>query len=342
MTVSCPEDLGQACRASVLCEPILVRPRSFNRIEVDRARGVLTKTSSDNEKLIQEIEWYQGLPDDLRCYVPELVGSSRDGESAFAELEYVPWTTLHNLLVDGVRADEVWTKAFCCLRSVLDAFGRHERSFSADDRRASMAEMNISKTVRRVDRLRECVLIRPFFEREFVLNGAPYPSLSEVLDLVPSACARLCDSDSPFVIVHGDLTFSNVLIDSSLERVKLIDPRGVFGCTGMYGDARFELAKLLQCVDGCLCHIVEDEYDLRIEGRSVWLHVRHRGVEDIRKLFWECFADRVGGCVGDVRLMASLLYMAASALHRECPERQVVLMMTGVEMFFECLSGSGL
>ena len=42
-----------------------VSAREFNHITMDRTRGILTKTSENREKFIQEIKWYLKLPSDL-------------------------------------------------------------------------------------------------------------------------------------------------------------------------------------------------------------------------------------------------------------------------------------
>lgn len=56
-------------------------------------------------------------------------------------------------------------------------------------------------------------------------------------------------SDTKFSFIHGDLTMSNILVDQD-KRIYLIDPRGSFGNTKIYGDVRYDVAKLFYSIVG--------------------------------------------------------------------------------------------
>jgi Ser/Thr protein kinase RdoA (MazF antagonist) len=45
-------------------------------------------------------------------------------------------------------------------------------------------------------------------------------------------------------IIHGDLFFGNMLYDVNSETLKILDPRGNFGIDGIYGDIRYDIAKI--------------------------------------------------------------------------------------------------
>ena len=51
-----------------------------------------------------------------------------------------------------------------------------------------------------------------------------------------------------FTFIHGDLQFSNTMMDNN-GNLKVIDPRGYFGDTLLYGDPAYDIAKLLYAVD---------------------------------------------------------------------------------------------
>ncbi len=52
-----------------------------------------------------------------------------------------------------------------------------------------------------------------------------------------------------YSFIHGDLTMSNILI-SREGKLYLIDPRGCFGNTNLYGDVRYDIAKIYYSVVG--------------------------------------------------------------------------------------------
>lgn len=50
-------------------------------------------------------------------------------------------------------------------------------------------------------------------------------------------------------IIHGDLNFTNIIINKS--KIHFIDPKGSFGgAPSLFGDTRYDLAKLRQCYEG--------------------------------------------------------------------------------------------
>ncbi|OGI76821.1 hypothetical protein A3C57_00340 [Candidatus Nomurabacteria bacterium RIFCSPHIGHO2_02_FULL_33_12] len=55
--------------------------------------------------------------------------------------------------------------------------------------------------------------------------------------------------NTKYSFIHGDLTMSNIVIDQN-RKVYLIDPRGAFGKTKMYGDVRYDVAKLFYSIVG--------------------------------------------------------------------------------------------
>lgn len=55
--------------------------------------------------------------------------------------------------------------------------------------------------------------------------------------------------DTKYSFIHGDLTMSNILVDQD-EKLYLIDPRGTFGNTKIYGDVRYDIAKLFYSIVG--------------------------------------------------------------------------------------------
>ena len=93
--------------------------------------------------------------------------------------------------------------------------------------------------------------------------GAPSLSDSGLLDL---------DELTP---IHGDFCFSNLLYDCKVRLVKMIDPRGEFGVPGVFGDRRYDLAKLAHSYAGGYDFIVADQFSVEVdsEGR-LHLHVQ--------------------------------------------------------------------
>ena len=63
------------------------------------------------------------------------------------------------------------------------------------------------------------------------------------------AVEKLVLSCESFVLIHGDCTFSNMMLRANGEPV-LIDPRGYFGYTELFGDVRYDWAKMYYSIMG--------------------------------------------------------------------------------------------
>ena len=57
------------------------------------------------------------------------------------------------------------------------------------------------------------------------------------------------DAESEFSVIHGDPCFTNILIEETYNFMRLIDPRGSFGSFDIYGDSRYDLAKIFHSMD---------------------------------------------------------------------------------------------
>lgn len=75
-------------------------------------------------------------------------------------------------------------------------------------------------------------------------------------------------SPTHFCPIHGDPTFSNSLIDQNLS-VWFIDPRGYFKDPGIFGDPRYDFAKLYYSAVGNYDAFNRRKFKLYVDGSSV-------------------------------------------------------------------------
>lgn len=58
------------------------------------------------------------------------------------------------------------------------------------------------------------------------------------------------EAQPKYGVIHGDLQFSNSLVDLNTRQVRVIDPRGYFGQTAIYGLHDYDRAKVLYSLSG--------------------------------------------------------------------------------------------
>src|SRR6185312_6711836 len=132
--------------------------------------------------------------------------------------------------------------------------------------------------------------------------------------------------------IHGDFCFSNLLYDYKVRLVKMIDPRGDFGVPGVFGDRRYDLAKLAHSYAGKYDLIIADRFSvevgaegrLRIDMQTDDYYTRVQSIFDtillpdmeLRK---------------QVYTLQALLFLSMLPLHVDKPRRQLAMLATGLE-----------
>lgn len=310
-----------------------VKAREFNHIKIDKERGILTKSSDDIDKFIGEIKWYLKLPSDVEYVRPRIFSYSTSYNNPYVSMEYYAYHTIHELFMYGDLTKEQWREIFKRIKFVCRDF---ERYIIEDDAvEDALKDMYLDKTLQRFDRMRKDDRFRTFFDKEIVVNGKRYYSLSKVEELLTKLIPKKLYGVKKFNIIHGDLCFANVMIDNNFSFIKVIDPRGKFGKFDIYGDARYEYAKLFHSVDGKYDFIIKDQFDLEYnsENNQIDYKINDRVREyNIFELFLEVFNDEVKTDYEQIILIEALLFLSMIPLHGESFEHQLVMLGTGLEI----------
>lgn len=183
--------------------------RSFNRIIV--GENSVTKVCVDESLRIAEENWYRRVSP-LVDFVPK-------------PFSYDP------LVLQRINGGPDFGSAEA-LYPLAERIHQSMPPATADP--AECWDMYIHKTIRRLEAID---FLFPFKER-FLVNGTecanPIGLLRklDITDMVPKT----------FTPIHGDLTTSNVLWENGKPFV--IDPRGIFGKTLLYGDPDYDIAKV--------------------------------------------------------------------------------------------------
>ena len=310
-----------------------VRAREFNHISIDKNRGILRKSSDDKDKFIGEIKWYLKLPGDVEYVRPRIFDYSTAYDNLYVSMEYYSYHTLHELFLYGEMERQQWIDIFHRIRFVCDDFKR----YTVRDEKIlpSLEEMYLTKTIQRLDKLKKDELFSCFFEKGIVVNGIEYLCLDQIIRLLNKIIpAKLYDVES-FTIIHGDMCFSNIMVDSNLSFIKVIDPRGKFGAFDLYGDRRYELAKLFHSIDGKYDYIIKDLFDVEfdMDNLSMIYGINERKNNfDLYKVFEEVFREEIGGDLEKIELIESLLFLSMIPLHNESFEQQLVMLCTGLDI----------
>ena len=158
-------------------------------------------------------------------------------------------------------------------------------------------------------------------------------SLEETINKLKVVIPEYLYDVKEFSIIHGDLCFANMMVDNNFSFIKVIDPRGKFGSYDIYGDPKYELAKLFHSVDGKYDYIIKDLFDLEYKDGSISFSIQDKDRDfDLYQVFIGVFKDEIGDDLKKIELIEALLFLSMIPLHGESFEHQLVMLGTGLEI----------
>ncbi|MFC5407319.1 hypothetical protein [Cohnella soli] len=305
--------------------------RYFNRIVHDTERSLVTKTSSNDDKLADEIRWYLQLPAELSDTVPHLEKYSLQDEVHFS-MEFIGSQTVGDCFVARNQPDIDWTDILYGLHRILDRFTHYPGTLS----KQHLYNMYFRKTRQRIS----AVLSQ--HERIRALHQRGHYQLNGMTMLCPIRTFYHRTSDLIFLlnepinaIIHGDLCFSNLFyLPQHSSSLKLIDPRGSFGSKGIYGDQRYDMAKVRHSLSGYE-HIVRNRYRLGVDKYDIELKIDLQTVSKGLRNQWD---RMLGSHLRAVKIIEALLFLSMLPLHKEDPQRQLAFYALSTELLADALS----
>ena len=310
-----------------------VNARQFNHITIDKDRGILRKTSDDVEKFIGEIKWYLKLPTDVEYVRPRVFEYSLDFGAPYVAMEYYAYHTIHEIYLYGELGRGQWADIFKRIRFVMRDFARY--TVAGEGLSHALEDMYLTKTLDRLRKLREDEAFVRFFQMPVEVNGKRYKPLDEVMDSLHHMIPKMLFDVDQFCIIHGDLCFSNIMVDGNYSFVKFIDPRGKFGKFDIYGDQRYEFAKLFHSLQGKYDYIIKDCFEVKCseEVNSIAFQIKEQERDfDLFELFLDVFKDEIGNNQGKIELIEALLFLSMIPLHNENRDHQLVMLATGLQL----------
>jgi dTDP-glucose pyrophosphorylase len=312
----------------------LLQARSFNSIQIDELRGTITKRSEHSSKFLNEINYYRLVPRDLATFFPRLVDFSLAPKDLFLTLEYYGYPTLSEVWVFEEFESRYWESVFQTLRKIFSCF----ESYSVELSPKATFDFYWNKTA---DRLKAFAGQHADFTQltsasSINLNGNRLKGWPKIQREVEARVKKL-SAKPRGQIIHGDLCFTNILYDPVSRLFKFIDPRGSFGESGIYGDGRYDVAKLLHSLDGGYDFFIHDMFRLERKGETIELQQFFPATRPaVLKAFESIFSKEF--LISEIRLLEGLLFLSMCPLHQDRPSRQIAMFATGLRILNEVLN----
>ena len=267
------------------------RCRPFNALRIEDNKIIKEGIDEQGKSLaVREKAWYKFVMDKGYKQIPQiydyepLTMQKINGHNIFDyKLPYEDRKTILNLLVKSLKELHEFGSAPTDYFSIWDAY--------------------VGKTFKRLHKIRDMV---PFADQHYIrINGKNCRNVFFYQNkLKEKFVGYRCKE---FKFLHGDNTFSNMMLDENMQPI-MIDPRGYFGYTEMFGDVAYDWAKLYYSLVGNYDQFNLKRFQLEINEEEVKLQICSNGWEDLEEYYLELIKDEVSA--EDIRLIHAVIWLS--------------------------------
>ena len=102
----------------------------------------------------------------------------------------------------------------------------------------------------------------------------------------------------------------------------------------IYGDVRYEFAKILHSIEGKYDFIIKNLFKLEIYNDVNFTYeiFEPERSMDIREIFLSVFDDELSTVLPETEMIEALLFLSMIPLHRENLQHQYVMLCRGIEL----------
>lgn len=309
---------------------LVTTQRAFNSLQI--CNGIVTKSGMPIQKIKAEAEWFMALPARIKPMTPAFYGKEENESSVSYSLEYLPMTPLNELYVYGRHSFSFWEQ-ICRLYDNWFTLAANFSDYSTEQLVPEREKLIQDKTLIRLEKFSRDNNFD--INKPLNFNNKELPSLQSI--------ARECISKSIGLmpipgVLHGDLCFSNVLYDARNRRIRVIDPRGVSNSTGLIGDMRYDLAKLMHSFIGLYDFIIAGHFSCERTAAYSWVFSIHTPIhisEIVQSFFKIEFREFPDSAIQESIADVILLFISMLPLHADNLERQEALMCNALRLYDE-------
>lgn len=305
--------------------------RAFNELTI-RA-GVVMKSGSPSRKIQAEANWIKSLPVRLKRYVPQIIEEGIDARGDFFyATEYLALSPLNEIFVHGRNPESFWQRIFFLIRDFLENCRELQPTDELKQKiAADMALLCREKTRQRLSAFAKAT--GSATHHATICAGRSLPSLEDMAEVCIARSMALPVFSS---VMHGDFCFSNILLDSRSDALKVIDPRGMneLGEMVIAGDQKYDLAKLAHSVLGLYDFIIAGRYQL-LETASGDTEISFNldaRLESIQKDFLAT-EFLPGFSTREIMPLVVLLFLSMLPLHADRPDRQRAMKLNAIRLY---------
>lgn len=305
--------------------------RAYNSFEINKNTNSSIFKRSNEGRLRDEINYYLNLPEELKVFFPRVFSSKTEAVPFELELEYYAYSNLGNAAFSN-KSSDFWRQTFASIGLYLKNCSQFTSSLSRSDSEAMFIKKTESEYKNLVSKFEYFDGLTNY--PELIFNGRKLKSIDVIWPTISNFVKKSLFSENS-QIIHGDLCFSNILFGINETNndliIKLIDPRGTFGASVLFGDIYYDLAKLSHSCNGGYEYFINDKFFIDTKDNCCDLVF----IDDFRKNSQAAFADFVESNSFDklkIKTIEGLIFVGMCARHYDSLDRQKAMFFTGLDL----------
>lgn len=297
-----------------------INSRFFNQVSFINGKVIKeTKDKNFENLILDEINWYKFV--------------SSYGFDAIPKVYSLKPLTLE--LINGDQPYNLGSKSNSSkveiIQNILSKLERLHSLGKVAFNKEVAEEVYVTKTIDRIKRVSN--LIPNNASQFYVVNGLKVPNLllTENQSYIYELFEKLLAKGNSFNVIHGDPTFSNIIIRGSDDNPLFIDPRGYFGSIKIYGDPLYDYAKLYYSVVGNYDFFNQGRFKLKVDGNEIKLKIQSENFESQGQLI----EQRAGNKTPAIRALHSLIWLSLAGYVIDDYDAILSSYFKGLELFTE-------
>ena len=307
--------------------------REFNNLAIDTDKVV--KRSKKKLKMKAEANWFKNIPPNLSLFTPRFFSYKENNDFSEYEIEYLYNLPLSDMAVFCELPTSIWMKVFL---SCFNFIGQAKKLTLADSFDINLSDYDSLYHQKTISRLAEFSKKSDLcLDRQITYNGILSPSINSLAEETAKYIYPTTLDD--ITISHGDFCFSNILYNYRAQRIQLIDPRGIDANNKicLYGDMRYDLAKLNHSAIGRYDLIISQRYNINfdLDSYCIDFELFDDNYQIIEESFKSVYREHslIQYTQKEINAITIHLFLSMLPLHSDSYDRQLAFIANAYRLY---------
>ncbi|MCI1274099.1 MAG: NTP transferase domain-containing protein [Clostridiaceae bacterium] len=294
------------------------RCRPYNKMEFTGDRVIKTGLTEDGKKLIdREIVWYKKMVEYGFASIPKIYNFEP------LTMEKIDGTNIF-------QADLTEKQKEIVTDNLINSVNKMHSYETKPSDKEDLVKEYYTKTIDRLESIKNVI---PFANQDYIMiNDILYKNPLHFKKQFKEAVEEKL-LDTVFCPIHGDCTLTNTMIDKS-NNIYFIDARGYFGKQKVFGDIRYDWAKLYYSMSGNFDRFNIKDFKLKITDSKIYFEIASNSWENLTPKVLE----NMQNCkVRDIKFIHAIIWLSLASHCWEDYDSMCLAFYNGVSLISEHL-----